>query len=68
MVTPTKDLDLAALRPRFATVISALGCWLGTLRRPLVHNVDPAAGAEQAMIRPSRHERVVIEAHREDRV
>ena len=72
MVTPTKDLDFDALRPRFATVMTALGMsarsWLTGLRRAPARDVDPAAGAEQAMIRPSRHERVVIEAHREDRV
>jgi len=68
MVTPTKDLDLDALRPRFSTVVSTLGCWLGVLRRSPAHHVDPALGAEQAMIRPSPHERVAIEAHREDRL
>ena len=73
MVTPTKDLDLDALRPRFATVMTALGMtalgsWLIGWRRAPVRDADPAKGAEQAMIRPSRHERVVIEAHREDRV
>jgi hypothetical protein len=68
MVTPTKDLDLAALRPRFSTVVSALGGWLGALRRSPTRHADPALGAEQAMIRPSPRERVVIEAHREDRL
>jgi hypothetical protein len=67
MVTPTKDLDLDALRPRFVTVMTSLGSWLTSLRRAPVREVDPAAGAEQAMIRPSPHERVAIEAHREDR-
>jgi hypothetical protein len=69
MVTPTKDLDLDALRPRFVTVMSALGSWLTGLRsapqRPVV---EPASTAEPAMIRPSQHERIAIEAHREDRI
>jgi hypothetical protein len=66
MVTPTKDL--AALRPRFSTVVTTLGGWFCALRRSPVHHADPALGAEQAMIRPSPHERVAIEAHREDRL
>jgi hypothetical protein len=62
----TKDLDLHALRPRFVTVMSALGGWLR--RRSPQRTVDPALSAHQAMIRPSPHERVAIEAHREDRL
>ncbi len=68
MVTPTKELDLDVSRRRFSTVVSALGQWLGALRGSSTRPVDPALGAEQAMIRPSQHERVAIEAHREDRV
>jgi hypothetical protein len=68
MVTPAKDLDLATLRPRFSTVVSTLGGWLSVLRRSPTRHADPALGAEQAMIRPSPHERVAIEAHREDRL
>jgi hypothetical protein len=68
MVTPTKDFDLDALRPRFSTVVSTLGGWLGALRRSPTRHTDPALGAEQAMIRPSPHERVAIEMHREDRL
>ena len=68
MVTPTKELDCEAVRPKFSTVVSTLGHWLGTLRGPSPRHVDPALSAEQAMIRPSQHERIVIEAHREDRV
>jgi hypothetical protein len=68
MVTPTKDLDLDALRPRFVTVMSALGSWLTGLRRVPQRPVEPAPNAEPAMIRPSPHERVAIEAHREDRI
>jgi hypothetical protein len=68
MVTPTKELDPEAFRPRFSTVVTTLGHWLGALRSPSTRPVDPALSAEQAMIRPSQHERVAIEAHREDRV
>jgi hypothetical protein len=68
MITPTKDLDLAAFRPKFVTVMSAFGGWLGALCRPPVHHVDAVPASEQMMIRPSPHERVAIEAHREDRV
>ncbi len=68
MVTPTKELDFEALRPRFSTVVTTLGHWLGALRGSSAHPVDPARGAEQAMIRPSQHERIAIETHREDRV
>jgi hypothetical protein len=68
MVTPTKELSLDALRPRFATVVAAVGGWLSALRRAPARPVAPALGAEQIMIRPSQHERVAIEAHREDRV
>lgn len=67
MVTPTKELDLA-VRPRFSTIVTTLGHWLGTRRSPSTRPVDPALGAEQAMIRPSQHERIAIETHREDRV
>jgi hypothetical protein len=67
MVTPTKDLDLDALRPRFSAVVTTVGGWLNALRRPPTRPIDPALSAEQAMIRPSPHERVAIEAHREDR-
>jgi hypothetical protein len=65
MITPTKDLDLEALRPRLSTVVATVGGWLNALRRP---PVGPALSAEQAMIRPSQHERIAIETHREDRV
>jgi hypothetical protein len=68
MDTPTKELDLDTLRPRFSTVVTTLGHWLGALRFSSTRPVDPALGAEQAMIRPSQHERVAIEAHRADRV
>lgn len=68
MVTPTKELHLDALRPRFSTIVSTLGHWLSALRSSSPRPVDPALTAEQAMIRPSQHERVAIEAHREDRV
>ncbi|HEY4165547.1 MAG TPA: hypothetical protein VGM96_02190 [Reyranella sp.] len=68
MVTPTKELDFEACRPRFSTVFTTLGHWLGTLRTPSARPIDPALSAEQAMIRPSQHERIAIEAHREDRV
>ncbi len=68
MVTPTKEPNLDALRPRSLTVVTTLGHWLGARRSPSTRPVDPALGAEQAMIRPTEHERVVIEAHREDRV
>ena len=68
MVTPTKELDPNALRPTFSTVVSALGHWLSARRSSSTRPVDPALSAEQAMIRPSEHERVAIEAHREDRV
>ena len=68
MVTPTKELDLDVSRRRFSTVVSTLGQWLGAWRGSSPRPVDPALGAEQAMIRPSQHERVAIEAHREDRV
>jgi hypothetical protein len=68
MVTPTKELHLDASRRRFSTVVSTLGQWLGALRGPSARPVAPALSAEQAMIRPSQHERVAIEAHREDRV
>jgi hypothetical protein len=67
MVTPTKALDLYALRPRFSTVVMTLGHWLSAWRGSSAH-VDPALSAEQAMIRPSQHERIAIETHREDRV
>jgi hypothetical protein len=62
----TKDRDLHALRPRFVTIMSALGGWLR--RRSPQRPFDPALSAQQAMIRPSPHERAVIDAHREDRV
>lgn len=68
MVTPTKELELDAHRRRFSIVVSTLGQWLGALRGSSSRPVDPALSAEQAMIRPSQHERVAIEAHREDRV
>ena len=68
MVTPTKEPDFEAVRPKFSTVVSTLGHWFGALRGPSTHHVDPALSAEQAMIRPSQRERTVIEAHREDRV
>jgi hypothetical protein len=68
MVTPTKDLDPEALRPRFSTVVTTLGHWLGALRGSSTRHIDPALSAEQAMIRPSPRERALIEAHREDRV
>jgi hypothetical protein len=68
MVTPTKELDLEAFRPRFSTVFTTLGHWLGALRGSSTRPVDPAPSAEQAMIRPSQHERIAIETHREDRV
>lgn len=68
MVTPTKVLDLDASRGRFSTVVSTLGQWLGALRGPSTRSVDHALSAEQAMIRPSQHERVAIDAHRRDRV
>ena len=67
MVTPTKELDINAYRPRFSIVVTTLGHWLGALRGASMRPVDPALGAEQAMIRPSQHERVAIETHREDR-
>jgi hypothetical protein len=65
MVTPTKELDM---RPRFSTVVATVGGWLNAFRRAPMHPVAPALGAEQVMIRPSQHERIAIEAHREDRV
>lgn len=68
MVTPTKELDIDSLRPRFSTVVAAVGGWLNALRRAPSRPVEPALGAEQVMIRPSQHERVAIETHREDRV
>ena len=68
MVTPTKEPDLDTYRPRFSTVVTTLGQWLGALRCSSTRPVDPALSAEQAMIRPSQHERVAIEAHRENRV
>ena len=67
MVTPTKELDLA-VRPRFSTIVTTLGHWLGARRGPSTRPVDPALSAEQAMIRPSQHERIAIETHREDQV
>jgi hypothetical protein len=68
MVTPTKELHRDVLRPRFSTVVTTLGHWLDGLRSPSVRPVDPALSAEQAMIRPSQHERIAIETHRADRV
>ena len=68
MVTPTKELGLDASRRRLSTVVSTLGQWLGVLRGSSTRVINPALGAEQAMIRPSQHERVAIEAHRDDRV
>jgi hypothetical protein len=68
MVTPTKELDFDASRPRLSTVVTTLGHWLSAWRHPSTRPVDPALGAEQAMIRPTRRERVTIETHREDRV
>lgn len=68
MVTPTKEPELEALRPKFSAVVTTLGHWLGALRSPSPRPVDPALSAEQAMIRPSQRERVAIEAHRADRV
>jgi hypothetical protein len=68
MVTPTKELGLDAYRPRFSAVFTTLGHWLSVVRSSSTRPVDPALGAERAMIRPSQHERVAIEAHREDRV
>ncbi len=68
MVTPMKEHDLDALRPRFSTVVATVGGWLNAIRRSPARPTDPALGAEQAMIRPSQHERVAIETHREDRV
>jgi hypothetical protein len=62
----TKDRDLRAFRPRFVTVMSVLGGWLR--RRSPSRPVDPALSAQQAMIRPSPHERVMIDAHRQDRL
>jgi hypothetical protein len=67
MVTPTKELDLA-VRPRFSTIVTTLGHWLSARRCSSTRPVEPALSAEQAMIRPSQHERIAIEAHREDRV
>jgi hypothetical protein len=63
---PTKDLDLGTFRPRFSNAVAALGSRIGALLRATPRS-DPALGAEQAMIRPSPHERVAIESHREDR-
>ena len=68
MVTPTKELHLDASRARFSAVVTTLGHWLSALRGSSTRPVDPALGAEQAMIRPSQRERIAIEAHREDRV
>ena len=51
MVTPTKELDLA-VRPRFSTIVTTLGHWLGARRYSSTRPVDPALSAEQAMIRP----------------
>lgn len=69
MVTPTKELDFEALRPRFSAVVSTLGHWLGALHcSSSTPPADSALGAERAMIRPSQHERIAIETHREDRV
>jgi hypothetical protein len=67
MVTPMKDLDLDALRPRFSVVVTTVGGWVSALRRSPTRHIDPVLSPEQAMIRPSPHERVAIEAHREDR-
>jgi len=67
MVTPTKELHFDSVRPRFSAVVTTLGHWLGALRSS-TRPVDPALSAEQAMIRPSQHERIAIETHREDRV
>jgi hypothetical protein len=67
MAFPTKDLDLDTLRPRFSNAVAALGSRIGALLRAMPSRPDPALGAEQAMIRPSPHERVAIETHREDR-
>jgi hypothetical protein len=72
MVNPDKELDLDALRPRFSTVVAALGSRItalaAVLRRPTTPPADPALGVEPMMIKPSPHERVAIETHREDRL
>ena len=68
MVTPTKDLQLDTSRPKFLKVVSSVGGWLSALRLSPTRHTAPVLTPEEAMIRPTPHERVVIDAHREDRL
>ncbi len=69
-MTNPKDLDLDCIRRRFAGLFSTFGAARTTAAEPVV-TPDYASAADSTscpfIIKPSSHERVVIEAHRGDR-
>jgi len=68
-MTNPKDFDLACIRRRFSGLLSAFGNAKAVAAEPAVTYGYASAAASTLcplIIKPSSHERVVIEAHRSD--
>jgi hypothetical protein len=68
-MTNPKDFDLECIRRRFAGLFSTFGATKTAAAEPVVtYGYASAADSSQCpfIIKPSSHERVVIEAHRGD--
>ena len=68
-MTNPKDFDLDCIRRRFAGLFSTFGAAKPVAAEPVVtYGYASAADSAQCpfIIKPSSHERVVIDAHRSD--
>lgn len=68
-MTNSKDFDLESLRRRFTGLFSAFGAARAAVTEPVVtYGYASAADLTQCpfIIKPSSHQRVVIDAHRSD--
>jgi len=70
-MTNSKDFDLESIRRRFTGLFAAFGGAKDAPAEPVVtYDYALAADSTQCpfIIKPSQYERVMIEAHREDRL
>ncbi len=70
MTIPANDFDLQSIRRRFTGLFSAFGTASKTVGAQPVITYGYASAADSTLcpfiIKPSSHQRVVIEAHRSD--